>query len=131
MLLEEIHRPSPDTSRFAVMICRRELPPLSHIPRCWRNWSEEGERGCMRNCRGRAGCLLGSRAGVGEVRCNPGKVFLDAGVSSWRIFGQGMIALSPPPAPPRLYPNAFGEKRYPCVTISSDNKNNWKISWNF
>lgn len=26
---------------------------------------------------------------------------------------------------------AFGEKWYPRVTISTDNKNNWKISWNF
>lgn len=44
--------------------------------------------------------------------------------SSWRISGIGMVAFF-------FFFNAFGEKWYPCVTISSDNKNNWKISWNF
>lgn len=59
------------------------------------------------NCGGEGGVPPGIRigAGVGEVRCNPGKVFLNAEVASWRIFGQGMIALFPPP-----HPNAFGEK---------------------
>lgn len=100
MLLPEIHQPSTDTSSLAVMVCRGELPPLSHVPRCGRDSGRAGGGGRAELPWGREGR---GRRRSGEGGGSPGRYLPTApnlrGENSEKVL---------PPFVPFLFLNAFG-----------------------